>query len=215
MIVLIGGEKGGTGKTTLATNIAAMRAGEGRDVLLIDTDTQGSAAMWAQIRHEERIEPRITCVSVHGKGVSTEVRNLAPRFDDVVIDSGGRDSIELRQAMLVAQVMIIPARPSQFDLHGLAAVAQVVEEARGFNPTLVARVVVNGAPTNASTTDAQDMREVIAGMPGLELSQATIRDRLSFRRAARDGRSVSEHLPADSKARAEITCLFKEIFDER
>ena len=45
MIVLIGGEKGGTGKTTIATSLA------GRDVLLIDTDPQGSANYWAQSRN--------------------------------------------------------------------------------------------------------------------------------------------------------------------
>ena len=46
MIVLIGGEKGGTGKTTIATNLAALRAMAGRDVLLVDTDPQGSASYW-------------------------------------------------------------------------------------------------------------------------------------------------------------------------
>ena len=51
-IILIGGEKGGTGKTTLAVNLAALRASQGRDVLLIDTDIQASASYWAQSRDE-------------------------------------------------------------------------------------------------------------------------------------------------------------------
>ena len=62
MIVLIGGEKGGTGKTTLATNLAQMRAARGRDVLLVDTDKQESASAWASLRAEEGIEPTITAV---------------------------------------------------------------------------------------------------------------------------------------------------------
>ena len=52
MIILIGGEKGGTGKTTLSTNIAAKLALEGEDVLLVDTDKQGSASAWAATRDE-------------------------------------------------------------------------------------------------------------------------------------------------------------------
>src|SRR5574337_960437 len=113
MIVLVGGEKGGTGKTTLATNLAALRAIAGSDVLLVDTDSQGSASIWAQIREEEHVKPAITCVSMRGRGVAAEIRKLAPRFKDIVIDSGGRDSVELRQAMLTARVMVVPARPSQ------------------------------------------------------------------------------------------------------
>lgn len=211
MIILVGGEKGGTGKTTIATNLAAMRAAR-RDVLLVDTDTQGSASMWAQIRSEEGVKPSLTCVSARGKGVAAEVTKLAPRFEDVVIDSGGRDSVELRQAMLVAQVMIIPARPSQFDLHGLAATNQIVADARGFNPGLIALVVINSATTHSTNTDAQDMAQAIADMPNLRVAKAVLRDRVSFRRAARDGLAVTEYSPVDDRAIAEIRQLYKETF---
>ena len=72
-MILIGGEKGGTGKTTLATNLAAMRALEGHDVLLIDSDPQGSANYWAQSRDELAIKPRVACVQKFGKGLAMEV----------------------------------------------------------------------------------------------------------------------------------------------
>lgn len=211
MIILVGGEKGGTGKTTIATNLAAMRAVR-RDVLLVDTDAQGSSSMWAQIRQEEGVKPSLTCVSARGKGVAAEIRKLEPRFEDIIIDSGGRDSVELRQAMLVAQVMIIPARPSQFDLHGLAATDQIVADVRGFNPGLVALVVINSATTHSMNTDAADMAEAIADMPNLRVAKAVLRDRVSFRRASRDGLGVAEYSPADEKAIAEIRQLYKETF---
>jgi len=54
MIVLVGGEKGGVGKTTLAVNLAAMRARTGHDVLLVDADKQASANLWASIRNQKR-----------------------------------------------------------------------------------------------------------------------------------------------------------------
>ena len=100
MIILIGGEKGGTGKTTIATNLAAMRALAGRDVLLIDTDPQGSANYWVQSRDEEKITPRVACIQKFGKGLPAEVKDLAHRYQDIIIDAGGRDSVELRSALV-------------------------------------------------------------------------------------------------------------------
>ena len=76
MIVLIGGEKGGTGKTTIATNLAALRALAGRDVLLVDTDPQGSASYWASSRDEDGIKPRVACIQKFGKGLQGEVQDL-------------------------------------------------------------------------------------------------------------------------------------------
>jgi chromosome partitioning protein len=117
MIVLVGGEKGGTGKTTIATNLAAKRALAGRDVLLVDTDQQGSANYWAQNREEPEAKPgRVACVQKSGKGLQAEVRDLAKRYEDIVIDTGGRDSVELRAALVVADKAYIPIQPSQFDI---------------------------------------------------------------------------------------------------
>jgi chromosome partitioning protein len=213
MIVLVGGEKGGTGKTTIATNLAAIRAAAGRDVLLVDTDTQQSATSWAEIRTEEGVEPKISCIQLKGKGVTEELRKLSPRYDDVVIDAGGRDSIELRQAMLVAQVMLIPARPSQFDIHGLAAIDRVVGDVQTFNQKLRAYVVVNCAPTHATMTDADDMREVVGDLTNVQLADAVLRDRVAFRRAARDGLAVTEQGKGDEKAMFEMRRLYKEMFE--
>ena len=74
MVILIGGEKGGTGKTTIATNLAALRALAWHDVLLVDTDSQGSASYWASSRDEAGIKPRVACIQKFGKGLQGEVR---------------------------------------------------------------------------------------------------------------------------------------------
>ena len=102
MIILVGGEKGGTGKTTIVTNLAALRAMAGRDVLLVDTDPQGSASYWTTSRDEDAIKPRVACIQKFGKGLQVEVKDLASRYQDIIIDAGGRDSVELRAAMVVA-----------------------------------------------------------------------------------------------------------------
>ena len=130
MIILFGGEKGGTGKTTLATNLAAMRARAGRDVLLIDTDPQGSASYWTQCRDEEKVEPRVACVQKFGKGLQAEVRDLANRYQDIIIDAGGRESVELRAGIVVADFAFIPIQPSQFDVWTLGRMDDLVKTPR-------------------------------------------------------------------------------------
>jgi chromosome partitioning protein len=137
MIVLIGGEKGGTGKTTLATHLAAKRALAGRDVLLIDTDIQGSANYWAQSRDESEAKPRrVACLQKFGKGLQAEVQDLSRRYEDILIDAGGRDSVELRAALVVAAKAYIPIQPSQFDIWTLDRMDELVSSAQGFNPDL-------------------------------------------------------------------------------
>lgn len=212
MIVLVGGEKGGTGKTTLATNLAAMRAGAGCNVLLIDTDTQGSASSWSEIRVQDKVAPEIPCVSKFGAGVREAIKSLAQHYEDVIIDAGGRDSVELRQAMLCADVMVIPARPSQFDLHAMAAAHRLVADIKEFNADLRVLVVVNLAPTNPAMSDIADMRAAISEMQHLTLTDAVVRDRVAFRRAASNGLAVTEQPGQDAKACVEITALYNEVF---
>lgn len=213
MIVLVGGEKGGTGKTTLATNLAAKRALAGRDVLLIDTDPQGSANYWAQVRDESEIKPRVACVQKFDKGLQAEVLDLAKRYDDIIIDAGGRDSVELRAALVVANKAYIPIQPSQFDIWTLGRMDGLVELAAGLNPDLRAVVVISRSSTNPSVHESEEASEILADFSHLDLSGVVIRDRIAYRKAARDGKCVSEMKPKDAKAVDEIDMLFEEVFD--
>ncbi len=216
MIVLIGGEKGGTGKTTLATNLAAKRALAGRDVLLLDTDQQGSANYWAQSRDESESRPRrVACVQKFGKGLQAEVQDLAKRYEDIVIDAGGRDSIELRAALVVAHKAYIPIQPSQFDIWTLDRMDELVGSAGGFNPNLKAWVLISRVSTNPSVHELQDAREILADFSNLALSGVIIHDRIAYRKAARDGLCVDELKPRDTKAAEEIEALYQEVFDGR
>lgn len=215
MIVLIGGEKGGTGKTTLATNLAAKRALAGRDVLLIDTDAQGSANYWAQSRDESEAKPRrVACVQKFGKGLQVEVQDLAGRYQDILIDAGGRDSVELRASLVAADKAYIPIQPSQFDIWTLDRMDELVSSAQGFHPNLRAWVVISRVSTNPSVHESRDAREILADFSHLELSEVVIRDRIAYRKAARDGLCVDELKPKDPKASEEIEALYREVFSE-
>jgi chromosome partitioning protein len=212
MIVLFGGEKGGSGKSTLAVSFAAMRAGEGRDVLLIDADKQQSATKWNAIREGEGITPMITCVSLFGDTLASQVRAMAPKYDDIVIDTRGSDAAELRSAMLVANTIVTPAQTSQFDLFTFGTMDRLVEQARGFNPDLRALAVVNRAPTNANSSDVADMREALASLQQYTLLGVVISERKAFRLTARDGMAVTEFPKVDPKAVSEIRALAAEVW---
>ena len=93
MIIAVLGEKGGTGKTTFATNLAGMRAATGNDVLIIDADRQGSASYWAEKRDGKGGELAIVhSVQKFGTGLMFAVKDMARRYDDIIIDVGGRDT---------------------------------------------------------------------------------------------------------------------------
>ncbi len=212
-VVLFGGEKGGTGKTTLATNMAAMLAQTGKDVLLLDTDRQGTSSFWATVREDSEIEPRIACVQKFGKGLASQVLDLADRYDEIVIDAGGRDSMELRYSLGVCDRAYIPVQPYQFDIWTIQQMDELVEMAQGLNDTLQAFIVLNRVSTNPAVREDQETRDFFKeeDFQHLTLVDSVLRDRIAMRKSARDGLSVLEW-KQDKKAADEMNQLFKEVY---
>ena len=212
-IVLFGGEKGGTGKTTLATNMAAMLAIQGQDVLLLDTDRQGTASFWATVREDTEIDPRISCVQKFGKGLASQVRDLSDRYDEIIIDAGGRDSMELRYALGICDRAYIPVQPFQFDIWTLRQMDDLVELAQGLNENLQAFIILNRVSTNPAVSEGKDTQAFIEeeGFQYLGLVGSVLRDRIAIRKSARDGLSVVEW-KQDKKAIEEMNQLFKEVY---
>jgi len=214
MIILIGGEKGGPGKTTIATNLAAMRTLKSQDLLLIDTDRQQTASYWCSLREDRQVEPRVASIQKFDKAVRTETLELKTRYKDIVIDAGGRDSSELRSALLVADKAIFPLRPSQFDLWTLGRMNTLVETAQEFNEKLKAFIVINQASPNPAVKEVEEARELIQEFANLKLLKTYLCERISYRRAAIQGMAVTEYKPEDNKAIEEMVNLYEEIFNE-
>ena len=212
MIVLVGGEKGGPGKTTIATNIAAMRTDEMEDVLLVDTDRQPTSSYWCSMREDKGIKPRVASIQKYDKAVRTEITELKKKFSDIIIDAGGRDSPELRGALLVCDKAIFPLRPSQFDLWTLGRLNTLVEVALEINENLKAYVVINQSSPNPAVREAEEMKEFLSEFENINLMKSVICERIVFRRAALNGMAVTEYKPEDIKANEEINALYQEIF---
>lgn len=210
MIVLVGAEKGGVGKSTLASNLAVYLAHHKIDVVLLDTDGQATCARFVERRDEAGILPMIPCVQRTGDVAST-LRDLAKRYQVVLVDAGGRDSREMRTAMAVANLLLTPTRASQADLETLPKVNELVGLARGINPSLKASAVLAMAPSNPVIREVENARELLSEFGELELTDTVIRDRKVYRDALLEGKGVVEM--NNSQARAEIQLLAQEFFE--
>lgn len=221
MIILVANQKGGSGKTTIATNFAAILAGMSKDVLLVDTDVQCSASDWASIR-EDSIEaqnstlPTITCVQKTGR-IDQEIKRLSSKFDYIIIDAGGRESQELRSGLVVADICIIPLIASQFDLWAIEKVEELVSITKEHhNPKLIAKILVNKASTHAKVDDHSTIISFLhegSSKQVLGIFDVSIKERMAFRHAAQQGRAVTELTRKESnpKAIVEIIALLHEV----
>jgi chromosome partitioning protein len=160
MILLIGYEKGGVGKSTLAKNLAVYLQQMGRDVMTVDTDPQQSLYKWSTIRAENPNAQDIPCIKLTGSKILSDLRSLAPKYDDLIIDAGGADSPALRAAMTVATHMLIPMQAAIGDMEPLEHMCELLEQVSAINPNLFYRAVLTMCPALPSQAgfilDAKD-----------------------------------------------------------
>lgn len=202
--------KGGVGKTTLATNTAIERVIRGkRDVLLVDSDDQATATDFSNLRAELKGATGYTSIQLAGAAVRTQVLAQRGKYDDIVIDVGGRDTAALRSALTVADIAIIPFQPRSFDVWVLEKVNALIAEARGFNPDLIAVAVINLADPQGA--DNKEAAEIIAASTEITYLQCPIGRRKAFGNAAGQGLSVLELHNQDSKASMELKYLIDKL----
>jgi chromosome partitioning protein len=210
-IITVGSTKGGVGKTTIALNIAIARALQGRDVWLIDADRQGTASTALSIRGEARRAPAIaTAHYPEGGALRTQLLHQREKFQDIIIDAGGRDSTALRAALVLSDLVVVPFQPRSIDVWAVADIAALIEEARAVRDGLKAVGILNLA--DASGSDNSDAAAALADYPAIQYLDTPIRRRKSIANAAGNGQSVLEYLPRDEKAIAELNALLEAIF---
>lgn len=218
MIVSIVNEKGGSGKTTLAVNLAARLAEDGDNVLLIDADPQKSTEVFSDMRSQSGLKPLFSNVSRTGVSLGDEIERMSKAFDSIIIDTGGRDSKEMRKAMLKSNLVIIPTIPSQYDVPVLENMLEIYDESRQANEKLLAFVLVNRASPNPFLfKELENLREFISrikaekDLKNVVLLKSSLFERQAYRKAVVEGKSVSEFCDKNDKALQDFENFYKEL----
>ena len=203
-VIAIVNQKGGTGKTTLATNLACAFAETAR-VLLLDADPQGSAQDWADSQSQHLLTLAVQGVEP-GRLVQT-VRSQASEHEWVIIDGPPGITRTSADAVRAADLVLIPAKASPFDVWAASDIVTAVkarQEATGGMPKAVFVITMTRPRTRLGRQIDAALAEY--GLPAL---QARTTERVSYPQAAIEGKSVLAG--RDQTARNEILAIRGEI----
>lgn len=210
MMILVGGEKGGSGKSCLAQNLAVYFAKEKNGiVLMVDCDPQRTTSDWIQARNTDPSLPAINCIQLYGK-IRNDLLSLNQHYDYVIVDCGGQDNLALRAAMSVADHVIIPLRPKRRDLKTVPHMEDMLSTCKMVNPKMLASFVVTQCP--ALPTQANRIIEAkdVCSSYGINVLDSVTFNRNIYDDSEEKGSSVLEIEP-DGKAAGEIVAIAEEL----
>ena len=196
-VIAVIAQKGGAGKTTLSLGLAVAATRAGLSAAVVDLDVQATAAHWGDRRTAEApvvisAQPaRLTRMLEAARGQGADL---------VVIDTAPRAEQGALAAAQAADLVLIPSRPSIYDLETVRTTADVVRLA-GDPPAFA---VLNGVPPRG--TRADQAREVLAGL-GIETCPCDIGSRAAVEHAAALGLTAQEYEPA-GKAAGELAAVY-------
>lgn len=215
MVITVGGIKGGSGKTTIATNLAVYLVNKGAAVLLVDADDQETATdftAWRESTKEGDIG--FTAIKLTGEQVRTQVLRLKERYEYIVIDTGGRDTTSQRAAVLVSDIYLLPFNPRSFDIWTIEKVERLIIEICSVKPTpLHVYSFINRA--DARGADNEDAAQLLSECNHMSYINIHIGNRKAFSAAASKGMGVMELPLNDSSKLAinEVIALFDRILN--
>jgi chromosome partitioning protein len=208
LIIGVAGKKGGSGKTTVAVNVAGALAEIFTEVLVIDSDPQGTVLTWRAAAGNTDFPVQV--MGLPQPVIHQEAPKFAQKYEAVVIDSpsGYQDEQIQRSVMLAASLVVIPVQPSAVDIWSARDTAALVEQAKLYNPDLKAHLLISRAQPR--TRLSQEAREALEGL-SLPVFQTTISQRISLAEAPLYGKLILNY--ANNPAAAEFRSLAREILE--
>jgi len=206
-VIALLNQKGGAGKTTLATHLAGEFAMDGQRVTLLDADPQGSALDWAQRRLQSGQSRLYGVFGLARDSLHQEAPEIALQADFVIIDGPPRVAALARSALLAADLVLIPVQPSAYDVWASHEMVQLVAEARVFRPALRAAFVINRRVVG--TVIGREARAALADQPFASLN-AEVCQRIVFADSVAAGRLAREVAHHGAAAR-EIAALAQAV----
>lgn len=215
-VIAVANQKGGAGKSTLATNLAVMFASDKKKVLLIDADTQQNTTLkW----HADRAQYKEMVVPIDVCGLTA--RNLMPstqsykkQYDIIIIDGGARITAEAHAAVGAADFLIVPVKAVKADVDSTSVFLEVVAQNMEVRDDLIAGILIN--EVNERTSLAKSMIEELKAFEDLfGIFEQRIGSYQAFRDAISSGLGVTELSERSSaKAANQMKAFYKELKGE-
>ncbi|WP_425092650.1 ParA family partition ATPase [Tropicimonas sp. S265A] len=202
-IVTVAQQKGGSGKTTLAVNLAVAAVRAGHSVALIDTDPQGSLGRWFMTRLE-RLEgaPDMEFSTASAWGIGYEVGKMSRENDLVIIDTPPKVDSDLKPALRAADLVLVPIATSHVDLWATEGVLDLADRV-GVKTLLVLNRTRSGTRLGAEVADA-------AAQTDAELATANLANRIVYAETLGEGFGAQESRKRGA-AQAEVDALLTEV----
>lgn len=208
MIIAIANQDGAARGAPLANNLGLLRARSGRRVLLIDADRKQPLRAWSGARRAADRPP--TVLARAGTGLQSELETLLPHYNDIVIDTEPRDTLDERAALIAARLVIVPVRTNQVDLARQYQLIARLNSARMFNPGLHVLFVVVSGQAEPSDDELAAIRAYVSRVMSAKLAGTVVHERAASLSAP--GRCLCDGDTGDAREALEMRALYGEVY---
>jgi len=215
LITVIANLKGGSGKSTVTFNLGLWLQAMGQDVVVYDLDPQGTLSDVADIRKEEEYEPELTVYQNQNK----LEKQLQKHSGQVIVDVGVGNMEAMKQAIKVADRILIPVPPSQPDVWATQRFLHIVDEVVGKTGSKTAGKrkrpkifsFVNRADTHYAVRESDETEELLTQLTGITLIPHRLCQRTIYRHSLSEGLAIFE-LSRSGKAVEEFSAFAEALF---